>query len=100
MTNLPPENDGSNPDGASHDPFAPENVGAIAYITQARIYDVMIAILMELNEEAANNLLEIHSHGALVGPSPSFVGNFITDELNIEPVGFEEDETPTDPNNT
>jgi hypothetical protein len=78
------------PEGSENpDPFAPENVGAIAYITQARIYDVLVAILMELNEDAANNLLEIHSHGAVVGPSPSFVGNFITDELNTEPVGFD-----------
>jgi hypothetical protein len=68
-----------------YDPFAPEHVGAISFITQARLYDLLMAILGELNTDAAANLLEIHSAGALAGPSPSFNGNFITDEMNVEP---------------
>lgn len=78
MDNLPP--DSGHADGA--DPFAPENIGVVQFIMQARIYDVLMALLMESNEEAAANLLEIHSQGALMGTAPFFTGAFITDLAN------------------
>ncbi len=64
------------------DAFSADNLPVIQFIVQARIYDVLIALLREQNPVVAKELLEAHSNGLILGPSPSFVGTFITDEQN------------------
>ena len=66
------------------DPFAPENISIANFIIQARLYDVAMALLTKLDPEVASELLELHATGALMGPSPAFVGDFVTDALNSE----------------
>lgn len=52
------------------DPFAPENVGAFALITQMRIYDTLLALLREQNAEGADKLAALHAVGKILGPLP------------------------------
>ena len=47
-----------------------------------RIYDVLMALLSESNADKARELLQLHSTGAIAGPSPSYIGEFLTDRLN------------------
>lgn len=68
----------------STDPFAPENQAVLNFIMQARIYDVLMALLTESNADLAKDLLELHATGALMGAAPSFNGQFITDLVNSE----------------
>ena len=42
-------------------------------IQQARVYDVMLALLLEQNSDAAKELREMHEAGELWCPPPSFV---------------------------
>lgn len=72
----------SNPTAESEDPFAPENIGVLHFIQLSRIYDTLMAILSNTAPEQAEKLLEVHYNGGLMGPTPHFSGNFITDELN------------------
>lgn len=64
------------------DPYAPENIGVLHFVTQHRIYDVLMALLTEKNPELAQNVLEMHSKGLLIGPQPFFDGTFIANELD------------------
>lgn len=64
------------------DPFSFENMPMMNFIMQARIYDVLMALLTEANKDLARQLLELHASGAMMGPSPAFSGNFVTDSLN------------------
>lgn len=64
------------------DPFSPHNLAISQFILSARIYDVLMALLMEQNREVAKDILELHAGGNLIGPQPSFNGLFITDEAN------------------
>lgn len=41
-------------------------------IQMTRVYDVGLAILKELNPEAANNLLTWHEAGNFISPPPSY----------------------------
>lgn len=68
----------------SQDPFSKENIDIVQFITLARIYDVLLALLQEADADVAGRLLEIHSMGGLMGPSPKFSGAFITDIANEE----------------
>lgn len=61
------------------DPFSPANLPVVHFIVQARIYDVLMALLTHLNPEVARDLLEVHATGDFMGPSPAMSGKFITD---------------------
>lgn len=67
---------------ASNDPYSSENIGVIQFIMLGRIYDTLMALLTDANPQRASDLLEMHSKGVLMGPSPFFNGTFITDEVN------------------
>ena len=41
-------------------------------ILQARVYDVLLTLLLETNEEKAEQLLELHRKGGLFSPAPSY----------------------------
>lgn len=62
----------------SADPFSPENIQILQYITLARIYDVLVTNLTKTDPEAANQILELHRTGKLLGPPPGFDGTFLT----------------------
>lgn len=66
----------------SYDPYTPENIQIIQYITLARIYDVLMAMLTIQDKNKATQLLELHAQGKLLGPTPEFDGSFITDIMN------------------
>lgn len=69
--------------GASgNDPFDASNAPGIALIVQMRLYDVLMALLHESNPDKANELLQLHTTGALAGSTPSYIGEFLTDKLN------------------
>lgn len=76
----------ANAQGEAFDAFAPENIGVVNFIQLGRIYDTLMAILQNLSPEDAEILLKTHFEGSLMGPSPRFNGNFVTDELNSEGV--------------
>jgi len=88
------------PDGANGsagaDPFAPENIGVLHFIIQARIYDVLMALLKESNPAAHRDLLELHMGGSLLGAEPFFNGQFITNLLNADDdkISSGDDDTP------
>lgn len=63
-------------------PFSQENFNEISFIMQARIYDTLMALLKETSPDTARDLLQAHSNGLILGPSPSMVGRFLTDEAN------------------
>lgn len=66
------------------DPFSPDNAVLMNFIIQARIYDVLMALLAESNKTMHLELLKLHAAGAFMGPSPAYNGNFVTDELNAQ----------------
>lgn len=67
--------------GETYDAFAPENIGTVHFIQLGRIYDVLMGIYTHLNPVAAENLLNLHLEGSLMGPSPLFNGKFVSDEI-------------------
>jgi hypothetical protein len=52
------------------DPFAPEHVSGVQLIVLMRIYDVLLGIYREHNEEYAERLAELHNGGKVIGPLP------------------------------
>lgn len=63
------------------DPFSAENAPTVQIIMQMRIYDVLMALLTNVDEEAAERLLELHANGTIFGSIPSLNGRFIADEM-------------------
>lgn len=61
-------------------PFSPENVQVLQFITLARIYDVLMVNLQLSNPEAAKQVLAHHKAGTLLGPQPVLNGIFLSDE--------------------
>lgn len=61
------------------DPFSPENLPILQFITTARILDVLMTLLTEKNPEAAEQLLNLHAEGNLIYTAPAFNGQFIAD---------------------
>ena len=74
----------------SADPFSPENIGVLHFITLARIYDVLMADLTNSDPEAAKRILKLHAEGKLMGPPPNMTGEFLTAPTV--------DDNPTTPN--
>lgn len=64
------------------DVVATDDAALTQLVVSMRIYDVLLAILHEQNPAKANELLQLHSTGALMASAPSYVGEFITDRLN------------------
>lgn len=54
----------------SQDAFSPENSMKLALVVQMRIYDVLMALLNEQNEDVATRLYEVHSNGQIIGSLP------------------------------
>lgn len=67
--------------GEAYDAFSPENIGTVHFIQLGRIYDVLMGIYTHLNPTAAENLINLHLEGSLMGPSPLFNGKFVSDEI-------------------
>ena len=70
----------ASPLNANADPFSPENIGILHFVTLSRIYDVLMADLGERNPEVMNRIFEVHASGGLVGPPPDFSGVFLSAE--------------------
>lgn len=51
-------------------PFSPEEAPGVLVIIGMRIYDVLLTILAEQNESAADKLAALHEDGKLLGPLP------------------------------
>lgn len=51
-----------------------------SYITQRRIYDVMMRVLANINPKDAEILLELHTDGLFATPEPSMVVGDLTEE--------------------
>lgn len=66
--------------GPEDNPFSPENVQILQFITLARIYDVLMVQLQANNPEIAAQVLEHHKAGTLLGPQPILNGTFLSDE--------------------
>lgn len=64
--------------------FGPENAPGVSLIVLMRIYDVLMALLRNQDAAVAKDILEKHSQGLLLGPSPWTNGVFITDVINAE----------------
>lgn len=63
---------------APEDPFSEENIKILHFITLARIYDVLMAMLTETSPETAKKILDLHASGKLLGPPPNMSGEFLT----------------------
>lgn len=48
-----------------------ENVEIVNFITLTRIYDVLIAMLDEINQEKARKIVALHAEGQLLAPPPA-----------------------------
>lgn len=73
----------------AEDPFSDKNLRIQQFILSARLYDVMLALLKVNDSGAANDILELHSQGHILGSAPGFSGVFLTDEMNAdEPDGL------------
>lgn len=66
----------------AYDPLSPGAAPGINLVISLRIYDVLMAILGELNEDARTALNQAHSEGLLLGSVPAYLGRFLTDEAN------------------
>lgn len=58
---------------ASQDPLAPENIPVVQLITILRIYDILGALLNKLDPKMAEEVLNGHENGKILGPSPRIV---------------------------
>lgn len=67
------------------DAFAPDNIGVVHFIVLSRILDTLYALHNLQDPKGHLELLEAHSKGLLLGPSPEFQGLFLTDEINKQP---------------
>ena len=65
---------------AQTDAFAPDVAPGLQLIMLMRIYDVMMGLYMEAAPEKAEELLNAHLEGFVIGASPGFNGRFLTDE--------------------
>jgi hypothetical protein len=80
-----PTLDESNVSDDENNAFSNENFNVVLFTTQARILDVLYALLQDANPGKHRDLLEAHANGLLLGPAPVFEGRFITDEENLPP---------------
>lgn len=60
-------------------PFHPDNAQMLNFIMLARIYDVLVTILRDSDEESALALMEVHFKGQLMTPPPWWNGEFLSD---------------------
>ena len=67
--NTEPTEEELNGDGAAN-PFDPQVAPGVSLIVQMRIYDVLLAMYREQNEEAAAKLAELHATGRILGSLP------------------------------
>lgn len=63
--------------------FTPEE---LSLVMQMRIYDVLMALLVDSNKAVARDLLALHMEGVVVGSEPAINGVFLTNVLNAEEV--------------
>lgn len=59
------------------------SIPIMQFITTARILDTLYALLEVQSPAKHLDLLEAHSKGLLLGPSPAYTGRFMTDEANV-----------------
>lgn len=67
----------------SDDPFSAHNLAIQQFITTARVYDCLLALIRLQSPDTARDLLELHAAGHLLATAPGFSGVFLTDEMNI-----------------
>lgn len=58
------------------------DLATMQFIATSRLYDVMMALLMEADSEKAEHLLGLHAEGSLLMPAPGFNGTFVTSAAN------------------
>jgi hypothetical protein len=75
-------NENFNSTGA-HDPFSQAEAPGISLVVLLRIYDVLMGMYTEMAPEKADALIEAHLKGTLLGPTPAFSGQFLTNEVSI-----------------
>jgi len=64
------------PESEEFDPFAPENIPVLQFITLQRIYDALMLNNVFQDFDATKKLHELHSNGKLLGTSPNWDGIF------------------------
>lgn len=67
-------------DSSLDDAFNEEDNAIIQTIVLMRIYDALIALLQNSNPDIAQDLLQAHLEGLILGPAPYFTGQFLTEE--------------------
>jgi len=55
-----------------YSPFSAEEAPGIALVINMRIYDVLMAIYTNMNPEGAQQLMDIHTKGGIIGSLPLF----------------------------
>lgn len=76
MSSVPDER------GSDQDAFSESNIGVVQFIVLSRILDTLYALHNHFDPAKHMELLEAHAQGLLLGPSPTFQGLFLTDEVN------------------
>jgi hypothetical protein len=67
----------------SENPFDIEEALNIQLIVSMRLYDVLMAVLSSLDEDASDVITEAHKAGVLMGYSPKYIGRFLSDEADF-----------------
>lgn len=67
------------------DEWSLTDLATMNFIATSRLYDVMMALLMDADLEKGQHLLKLHLDGGLLMPAPSFDGNFVSTEVNNGP---------------
>jgi hypothetical protein len=76
QTNYRPIEDGED---MKYDPFG-YDVKQAQLIVSMKIYDVLLALLMEANPRVGADLDKLHSAGTVLGLGPTFTGFFDRDD--------------------
>lgn len=73
-------NGSGEPTDDDFDPFAPENIPVLQFISLQRIYDALMLSNVLADFDATKRLHELHASGKLLGTSPNWDGIFAGDE--------------------
>jgi hypothetical protein len=67
----------------AYDPFG-QDVAQASLIVQMKIYDVLMALLMDANPDVARDLDTLHTQGIILGQGPTFA-QFMERTSQVQP---------------
>lgn len=74
------DSEGTEEKGIEYSPFGPNEAPGINLVVNMRIYDVLMAIYTHLNAQGAQDLMNIHAKGGILGTLPLFDPDLIRED--------------------